>query len=95
MLLGEYRAGLARPWNPHCNLGRQKIEVAPLVRLLHGIQEELAITALVTVVRRRWLPCLASHRELAVVYEQLEAPLRYVEPYAISVLYERERAADG
>src|SRR5690348_1124722 len=58
-----------RPRNAHCNLRREKIEVAPAVGLLHGIEKQLAITAFVSRVRLRRLPLLAPRRELGFVHQ--------------------------
>src|SRR3954470_885328 len=91
----QYASRSRRPRNAHCNLRREKIEVTPAVRLLHGVEKELAITALVERVRLRRLPLLAARCKLGFVDEKLELALRHVETDPIAVLHQRKRAADG
>src|SRR5690349_20367425 len=87
-------ASTVRPWNAHCNLRRKKIEIAAAVRLLNGIEEEIAITAIVFLVSCRCVPLRHALGELAFIDEQLETPLGYVETYRITVANETQRPAN-
>src|SRR6187549_2356375 len=77
----------------HCNLGREKIEVAAAVRLLHRVEKQLAITARVELARIRWAPLPAPCRKLIFLDKQLETAPRDIQLYAVTVLNERERPA--
>src|SRR5438445_5119320 len=70
----------------------QEVEVRPLVRLEHVVEEEAAVAA-----RKPgwpWLPRRSAPRELLVTHAERELPLRHLELDLVAVADERQRPAD-
>src|SRR5439155_1518888 len=67
----------------------QEVEVRPLVRLEHVVEEEAAVAA--REPRRPWLPRRSSPRELLTAHAERERPLRHVELDLVAVADERQR----